>query len=346
MKYLNRIAVFFVLLMAFALAASVQAADTTDAASSANAKSTGKQISVDKKEKAAARSHLGSTWIDRTWLTLLTDEDGDGFYHHFRFSFDADTSYLTQGLYAKVFMTDGVEEWLIFESGYFTINAQSGTDVYEITTSLNEGYPPGAYDLTLRLYDSVTDELILSWDYLDDSTLANLYLEDAEEDTFYSSTPYVYSFTSELSDDFDGDGFFSRIDLTVDVDAPLSQSNVRIGVELYDPSRGWESLYLSPEIRISGSTTADAEQITLELDSGFPEDHYTLRLTVYESLSRAVLSTESISQSMPLESLDYEASGDSYHRSSSSHGSGGAMGLILLPAALLAWVKRRRYTVL
>ena len=297
---------------------------------------------MEKKPQPATRSHLGSTWIDNTWFTPLTDEDGDGYYHHFRFSFDADTSYLSQSLYAKVFMTDGAEEWLIFESGTFTIHGQSGTDVYEITTSLNEGYPAQPYDLILRLYDPVTHELILTWDYLDDSELANRYLEDAEQDTYYSSTPYVHSFTTELRDDYDGDGYFSRIDLSVDVDAPQTERAIRIGVELYNEYGGWESLYLSREILIRGTTSADTETITLELDSGFPTDSYSLRLTVYESQSRALLSTESIQQSMPLESLEYEDSGHSHHRSSSSSGSGGAMGILVFPLTLMAWLVRRR----
>lgn len=341
MKYLARIAIFFSLLMMLALAASVQAAEQS--ADTSATKSTGKQISVDKTGKLVARSHFSDVWIDNTWVTLLTDQDGDGFYHHFRFRFDADTTHLSQALYAKVFMSDGSDQWKIFESDTFVINAQSGTDVYEISTSLNKGYPTGNYDLILRLYDPVSHELLLEWNWLDDSHLANLYLEDADRDTLYSSTPYVHSFTTDLSDDFDGDGYFSRLDLRVDVDVPYARSDIRIGVELYDPVSGWESLYLSPKVTIDGSSSHDTESITLELDSGFPEDHYTLRLTVYESLSRAILATESIDQTMPLESLDYEDS--DHYRSSSSHGSGGSMGLLgllMLPAlAAFRWRKKR-----
>ena len=346
MKYLNRIAIFFALLMILALTASVQAAEdiettvASDTAESTGTKSTGKQISIDKATKITVRSYVSDLWIDSSWITLLTDEDGDGFYHHFRFSFDADTTRLSQQLYAKVFLSDGSEQWKIFESGNFWINGRSGTDVYEISTSLNEGYPPAAYDLILRLHDAVSGELLLEWGPQDDSHMADMFLEDAQRDLLYSSTPYVHSFTTELSDDFDSDGFFSRLDLLVDVDAPFEQTRVRIGVELYDVLNGWESLYLSPEIFISGINSNDREHINIELDAGFPENHYTLRLTVYESLSRAMVSSEAIQQSMPLESLDYEDSHD-HHRSSSSHGSGGSMGWLMLPLLAILAVRRR-----
>ena len=347
MKYLNRIAIFFALLMPLALTFSVQAATVPEGDSNGEeattTKSTGKQISVNKAMQIATRSYDSALWIDNTWVTLLTDEDGDGFAHHFRFSFDPDTTYLSQQLFARVFLTDGSAQWKIFESGNFWINGQSGADVYEISTSLNEGYPADAYDLILRLYDPSTGDLLLEWGPLDDSSMDNLFLEDAQADLQYSSSlPYIHSFTTELSDDFDDDGFFSRLDLQVDVDAPFTHTRVRIGVEIYDVINGWESLYLSPEIQINGSSGNDSEQITLELDSGFPEEHYTLRLTVYESLSRALVTSEAINRSMPLESLDYEASHNDY-RSSSSHGSGGSLGWLILPLLAALALRKRRF---
>lgn len=328
MKYLNRIAIFFGLIMLLAVIAGVPA----KAADGVNVKATGKQITIEKNEKAAARSHYSDLWIHNTWLTYLVDEDGDGFYHHFRFRFDADTSYASQALVARVYLSDASDQWLIFESNTFWIHGQSGSDVYEISTALNEGYPAQRYDLTLRLYDATSGELLEEWSYLDDSNLAHLFLEDMTRDTYYSSTPYIHSFTTELSDDFDGDGYFSKATLTVDVDAPNNSSRVLIGVEIYDPYTGWESLYLSPAVLIEGAFDDDKETITIELDSGYPAHDYRLRMTIYESTSGATLATESIDQTFPLESLDEEQDD---HRSSSSSGHGGALLWGLIPLMLL-----------
>lgn len=351
MKYLTRIAVFIGLIMILAVVASAQAAEIKSENDSLtklentqtnNTKSTGKQISIDKKDKSIARYHLNDIWIHQTWIQYLVDEDGDGFYHHFRFRFDADTSYDTQSLYAEVFLSDGSEEWLIFESGTFFIHGQSGNDVYEMSTSLNTGYPTQTYALTLRLYDAVSHELLLELNELDDSELAYLYLEDADRDSEYSSTPYVHSYTTELNDDFDGDGYFSQIVLTIDVDAPFSSQDIRIGVELYDAYEGWQSLYLSEEITIAGSYSSDKETITIDLDNGYRENNYELKMTVYESQSRAIIASESISQSLPLESLDHE--NDDEYRSSKSHGHGGAFTLLALIPLLAMAVLRFRYS--
>ncbi|MCG8672561.1 MAG: choice-of-anchor H family protein [Pseudomonadales bacterium] len=361
MKHLARITIFIGLILAFAFAAGVQAAEsgstdpsadssiasTKEASSNAEGtKSSGKLITKDANKKAdrslaATRSHLDPVWIHNTWVDYVTDIDGDGFYHHFRFSFDADTHYVSQALYAEVYLSDGQDQWRIFTSNTFWINGSSGGDVYEISTSLNEGYPTQTYDLTLRLYDAVTHELLTEWDYLDDSELDSLFLEDADRDTLFSSSPYIHHFELNLRDDFDADGYYSQVNMEVDVDAPNTRSDIRIGVELYDPYDGWESLYLSNEISISGSTTHDNQSITINLDQGYPEDLYQLRITVYEAVSRAVITTETISQTVALESLEHE--GDTHeHRSSSSHGHGGAMGLLALPLIALGIIRKQR----
>lgn len=335
MKYLSRIAVFFGLIMLFALVATAQAATTE------NTKAAGKQISVPKQPRSIARYHYNHLWIDRTWFEYLTDEDGDGFYHHFRFAFDADTSHHSQALYAQVYLSDGADEWLIFESGTFFIHAQSGDDVYEITTSLHEGYPAQRYDLVLRLYNAADHQLLEEWTQLDDSNLANRYLEDAVRDTLYSSTPYIHHFDLSLQDDFDEDGYFSQLNFTIDVDAPHSSSDIRIGIEIFDDIEGWQSLYLSSEITITGSIEQDAQTFVVDLDSGYPPGLYPVRITVYESLSRAILATESLKHNLALESLNYESDNYGESRSSSSHGQGGALGLLLLPLLGLALWRQR-----
>ena len=101
MKHLARITIFIGLILAFAFAAGVPAAENstesneTTASNAEGTKSSGKLITKDTNKKAeralaATRSHLDPVWIHNTWIDYVTDIDGDGFYHHFRFSFDAD----------------------------------------------------------------------------------------------------------------------------------------------------------------------------------------------------------------------------------------------------------------
>ena len=329
MKYLTRIALFFSLIMLFAVIASAEATEDTNPLNFSNSKTSGKQITIEKKTPRAVTYHYDDVWIESTWIDYVIDEDGDGFYHDFRFSFDADTRYNSQALYAVISLSNGNDTWPVFTSDTFWINGSSGSDVYQISTALYDGYPAGIYDLSVELFDAHSHEHLQSWDYLDDHSLANLSLEDSEHDTFFSSTPYVHSFDLHLDDDFDGDGFSSQIAFEIDVDAPGSISDIRIGVELYDNNNGWEPLFLSEEITITGNSSSDSEAFVIDLENGYPADLYILRITIYESSNRAILSTQTISQDVALESLDYEDDND--HRSSHSHGEGGALGWVLLP---------------
>lgn len=363
MKHLARITIFIGLIIAFALAASVQAAETStdkqaksfgqqpsaatsENSSEKNSETDAKKTAPVKESARSTRAYLQPVWIHDTQLEYLTDEDGDGYYHHFRFRFDADTDYISQALVAEIALDDGHDETVVFTSNTFWINSISSTDTYEVSTALNSGYPTQTYDLVLRLYDAFSHELLEEWTYLDDSTMDSLYLEDAERDTLFSTTPYIHHYELTLKDDFDQDGFASQVIFNVDVDAPGSSSDIRIGVDIYSDINGWESIYLSDEITISGSHSEDNQTIKVDLDHGYPNDLYQLKLTVYESLSNAILASETVSQTVALESLEYEEEETSHdsdddHRSSSSSGSGGSMGWLAVPLLALAWLRRR-----
>lgn len=355
MKHLTRITVFVSLILAFAFAASVQAEEpNTDRqaksfgqqpqASSPDSSSEKKQ-QTEKSTARSARAHIQPVWIHDTQLEYLTDEDGDGFYHHFRFKFDADTSYLSQALVAEVSLDDGHGETVVFTSSTFWINSISSSDSYEVSTALNTGYPTQTYDLVLRLYDAFTHELLEEWTYLDDSNMDSLFLEDAGRDTLFSSKPYIHHYELTLADDFDNDGYSSQLIFNVDVDAPNSASDIRIGVDIYSATHGWENIYLSDEVSIVGSHNQDNQTIKVDLNQGYPNDVYQLKVTVYESLSNAILTSETISQTVLLESIEYETESteddDDDHRSSSSSGSGGSLGWFALPLLAMGLLRRK-----
>lgn len=309
-------------------------------------KSVGKIVSRQKTQnntqgpqaQVSARFHTSPVWIHDTWLDYITDVDGDGFYHHFRFGFDADTDYAAQPIYAELYLIDGVNEVLLFESNTFWLEVDSGNDAYEISTSLNAGYPAQTYDLVLRIYDADTHELLTELTYLDDNNLANLFLEGADSDTDFYSAPYIYHFTSQITQDADSDGFYTNLNMTIDVDAPHITTPILLGVEIYDPQSGWISVYLSNEWLITGTDKNDTHNINISLENGLSENNYEVRLTVYESTSRAIVTSETISQRLPLESLDYDVVHTQQYSSSTSVGgtvSGGGIGFLALPILLV-----------
>jgi hypothetical protein len=329
------------------------AQNSTVTSSDVSNKSLGKQVKREKsstplRAQLQARAHTSPVWVDSTWLEYVTDLDGDGFFHHFRFGFDADTDFTDQLIYAELYLVDGDREILLFESSDFWLTGRSGEDTYEVTTSLDTGYAPQTYDLVLRLYNANNHAPFTELTYLDDPTLANLFLEDATNDTDFYSAPYIYQFTTELSDDHDGDGFYTNLTMTVDIDAPFETTAVQMGVEIYDPLDGWVLVLLTDDWYIEGTLETDAQTIEIALENGFPEADYEVRLTVYEPLSRAIVATETIRQRLALESEDYDHRQSFYFETTTStstpvgvSASGGALGFLALPLLIVLGLRRR-----
>ncbi|PIE41444.1 MAG: hypothetical protein CSA49_03390 [Gammaproteobacteria bacterium] len=353
MKHLIPISAFIGMMMTFALCASVQAAEQPASHYSqqaAGTKSAGKQFArnENKQQQPLARSAKHSynpVWVANTWLDYVTDNDDDGYYQHFRFSFDADTSYAAKALFAEIYLSDGYNEWLVFTTETFWIHGNSGADVYEIATSLNEGYPAQSYDLTLRLYDADNHAVLAEQTWFEDPHLRALPLEDATQDSVFNNNAMIHHFELTLSDDFDGDNYFSQINMSVDVDSPYNITDVKIGIDIYDPINGWDTLYLSNEFTVAGVSSNDIQDISIDLENGFPSNQYQLKITVYESFSNALLASETLSQTVQLESLDfegvfYDGYTEEYYVSAGYGGSTGIFTLALLAVGLLG---RRLY---
>ncbi len=115
--------------------------------------------------------------------TLIYDDDGDGHYHYFRVTFDADTDYVAADVYARLYLSLEGGPWLeYFITDIFTLVSTSGADDYEVTTELVSGYPTGYYDLLIELYDADYDEHVASFGPFESSALSFLPLEDLEHD--------------------------------------------------------------------------------------------------------------------------------------------------------------------
>ena len=122
------------------------------------------------------------------WLELSGDLDDDGFYHHLKVIFDADTSSEYATVYVKLFLSYEGGPWYQYtESDLFEIHHDSADDTYEVLTELIDGYAPGYYEVLVELHSfshhGVMDSLILDTD-LSNRSIA---LEDREHDD-----PYLY----------------------------------------------------------------------------------------------------------------------------------------------------------
>lgn len=118
-----------------------------------------------------------------TRVQLYDDRDGDGYFTYFRVSFDVDTDYSEAHVYARMFLrgADGIWKFL-YETEIFPIFGSSGSDEYEVETELVSGFPTGAYDVLIKVYDAAYGDLVAQYGPYDSSTLSVVPLEDLSYD--------------------------------------------------------------------------------------------------------------------------------------------------------------------
>lgn len=124
------------------------------------------------------------------YAELVYDDDGDGHYHYFKLTFDADTDHLAADVYARLYLSLEEGPWQeYFITDVFTLIGTSGVDDYEVKTELVAGYPTGYYDVLIELYDATYDDHVASFGPFESSALSLLPLEDIEHDDDFAVTP-------------------------------------------------------------------------------------------------------------------------------------------------------------
>ena len=140
--------------------------------------------------------HYGSDiTIFDAFTTLISDFDGDGFYHRFSVGIDADTIYSTSEVYTDLYLSYEGGPWNYYASSdIFHIHGDSELDIYVVETELAEGFPAGYYDIRIELFDADTGELLHVYGPYDDDSLSTLPLEDSVHDDDY----YITGVTTEV----------------------------------------------------------------------------------------------------------------------------------------------------
>ena len=128
-------------------------------------------------------------------INLLSDLDGDGYHHAFNLSFDVDVSFDSATVYAKLYLSRNGGPWTQYHTtALFDIYDDAYSDAYEVTTELEDGYPPGYYDVLIEVfslnYPGIVTSQILDYYYLGKDVM----LEDLSRDQsyFYEDQPYYY----------------------------------------------------------------------------------------------------------------------------------------------------------
>jgi hypothetical protein len=130
-----------------------------------------------------AAATLDESYVYDGSTDLFSDRDRDGYYHHLRVTFDADTILGTANLYAIVYLSADGNAWeRLFTTDDFTIRGAAPDDDYEVETDLVSGYSTGLYDVLVELYDAKTNELLDSFGPNESSDFSVLPLEDSYRD--------------------------------------------------------------------------------------------------------------------------------------------------------------------
>ena len=130
-----------------------------------------------------AAATLGESYVYDGSTDLFSDRDRDGYYHHLRVTFDADTSSSAANLYAVVYLSADGNAWeRLFTTDDFTIEGAAPDDDYEVETDLVSGYSTGLYDVLVELYDAKTNQLLDDFGPNESSDFSVLPLEDSYRD--------------------------------------------------------------------------------------------------------------------------------------------------------------------
>jgi len=122
--------------------------------------------------------------IYSAFTDLLVDDNGDGYYQRFRITFDADVDFGSADVYARLYLSLNGGPWnLYYTTGNISISGTAKDDAYSVDTTLSNGYPYGSYDVLIELYDAYSDALLTEAGPYDFVALSALPLEDQDYDS-------------------------------------------------------------------------------------------------------------------------------------------------------------------
>jgi hypothetical protein len=146
---------------------------------------------------------------------------------------------------------------------------------------------------------------------------------------------WIYLVDVELYADDDRDGYYSGIDLLIDVDTYHSVADVYAVAYLSHEGGPWEEYAVTEDFTIFGSSGTDDYVIVTDLVNGYPRGEYDLLVEVFDARNDAFLAfmgPEETSELafLPLEDMNRDAPTNTETRVTVNNGGGGSLGLLTL----------------
>lgn len=293
--------------------------------------------------------------LNDIWIDWQRDNDGDGYHAKFNIGFDFDAPHDEKSIYVIGHIRgqeDSEDVRTLFQTEPYHIRQVSGTDAYLMTVLLTEGYPAAPYHITLSVYDANNDTLLHEFDGNDASLLYGAYLEDAVEDNPTTSAVAqashieLYELAFSLYDDLDYDGYYTRLELSVDVDAPDDTRWIYGQLYLIDEYGHHHHVRTTQEFRVSHYNESDRYFLDIILDSGFEPQNYQIMMELYDADNHNLLLISHAPANAPahMESLDWDSTTEVVIvEETHTSGSGGSLSILTWLALFLIGLSRLRH---
>ncbi|MEN7343046.1 MAG: choice-of-anchor H family protein [Pseudomonadota bacterium] len=157
---------------------------------------------------------------------------------------------------------------------------------------------------------------------------------------------WIFDARADIFDDFDADGFFTRLELTFDADTVFNSADVYAVLYLSLEGGDWIEYGATNTFRINGSSGNDEYFFDSDLVSGFPTGYYDVLIDLYDDFDGSLVASFGPAESaelfdLPLESQNLDSVAPPVVVVSNEGGGGSAgLGLLAMLGGLAALRRR------
>ena len=145
----------------------------------------------------------------------------------------------------------------------------------------------------------------------------------------------LYDVSTDLLNDYDYDGFYHRISVSIDADTVFDTSYVYAVLYLSYEGGPWNHYATSDNYHIYRDSAADSFTIETELADGYPPGYYDVRVELYDADTGQWLSTSGPYDDQSLSALPLE---DSYYDDGNGYGDYNVEAGVSIGVGSMAWL--------
>ncbi len=233
---------------------------------------------------------------------------------------------------------------LLVATGFAAEDSEEKLGELRISRSITQNSPTPATEETLnQAFENAIPNVELAL-----STRTRIELGNKTLRSHFSLFYWLRDLYTELSNDFDRDGFYQRFTLNFLPDLNTGFTDIYADIYLSHENADWDFLTSTNDQRIFAGGFNDYFRITTQLDSGYPTGYYDVLIELRDSRNGRLLASFDPSDSASLNNLPLEDNRrdntDSHLRTDVQISGTGSLGLIGL-LALLGMVYIRKISV-